>query len=59
MTSHFSDLYSKECLDHAAWSLSKSKAAIKAAMANVLFLAKEDLPSSKIPAFNSFLLYQV
>jgi len=40
-------------------SLSKSEAAIKAAMANVLFLAKEDLPSSKIPAFNNFLLYHV
>ena len=40
-------------------SLSKSEAAIKAAMANVLFLAKEDLLSSKIPAFNNFLLYHV
>ncbi|XP_052797650.1 E3 SUMO-protein ligase KIAA1586-like [Mya arenaria] len=39
-------------------SFSKSEGAIRCAMANVLFLAKEDLPSSMVPAFNNFLMYQ-
>ncbi|KAH3790286.1 hypothetical protein DPMN_168483 [Dreissena polymorpha] len=40
-------------------SISKNEAAVKAALANVLFLAKEDLPNSFLPSFNNFLIYQV
>ncbi|XP_052264597.1 E3 SUMO-protein ligase KIAA1586-like isoform X2 [Dreissena polymorpha] len=39
-------------------SISKNEAAVKAALANVLFLAKEDLPNSFLPSFNNFLIYQ-
>lgn len=40
-------------------SVSKSESAVKTAMANVYFLAKEDLPNNMVQQMNSFLLYQV
>ncbi|XP_052222893.1 zinc finger protein 862-like [Dreissena polymorpha] len=39
-------------------SINKSEAAVRCAMANVLFLAKEDLPSSMLPEMNKFRMYQ-
>ena len=40
-------------------SVSKNETAIRSAMANVYFLAKEDLPTSLLGTLNAHMLHQV